>query len=147
MMFGVMGTLKLALVGVIIAGAGVAFIYVKSLQADRDAAYQERDLLVIENAGLAASRDAFKKQADDTRAAMNDLAAANAAAEKEVDELNEKIRKHDLAKLAKAKPVLVERRINRGTAAVFELFVEATSPGDADGTGPAMDSPAKPEAD
>ena len=131
----------------ILSVVGVGATHYFNVLAEREAALAERDMLVIENAGLSASRDAFEEQAEALSAAMVDMAAAAAVAEKEVDQLNEKFRKHDLAKLAKAKPGLIERRINRGTANVLGMFVAATAPGDDHGGGAATDNAAEPVAD
>lgn len=131
----------------ILSVVGVGYTHYRNVLAEREAALAERDLLVIENAGLVESRDAFKGQTEALQSAMVSMAIATGKAEQEVDQLNEKYRKHDLAKLAKAKPGLVERRINRGTADVLGMFVAATATSDNSGGGPAPDNPAAPVAD
>ena len=132
----------------ILSVVGVGYTHYRNVLAEREAALAERDMLTIENAGLAASRDAFEEQAETLQEAMVDMTAAAAQAELEVDQLNETLRKHDLAKLAKAKPGLIERRINRGTADVLGMFVAATAPaGDGSGGSSAEDNPAAPSAD
>ena len=145
------GNIKMILIGLaalaIVTTIGIGANHYFSVLTEREAALAERDLLVIENAGLVGSRDAYKEQTKAMSAAMTDMTSAAVRAEQEVDQLNEKFRKHDLAKLAKAKPGLVERRINRGTAAVLGMFDAATAPGYDSGGGAAPDNPAAPGAD
>lgn len=124
----------------ILSVVGVGYTHYRNVLAERESALAERDQLAIANAGLEASRDAFRQQAESARRAMDDLTATAAEARIEVDNLNEKLRKHDLEKLAKAKPGLVERRINRGTAGVLGMFESATAPGNGGGGSPAPDN-------
>jgi len=137
------GLAALAIVSVV----GVGYAHYRNVLAERETALAERDMLVIQNAGLEASRDAFMEQAEAARAAMADMAYAAAEARQEVDDLNEKLRKHDLAALAKAKPGLIERRINRGTAGVLGMFERATAAGYGGGGSPAAGNPAASGAD
>jgi hypothetical protein len=52
------------------------------------------------------------------------LADVNNQIQKERDEYLSIFRKHDLTKLARAKPGLIETRINKGTAEVFRQIEE-----------------------
>lgn len=137
------GLAALAIVSVV----GIGYTHYRNVLADRATVVAERDALVVDNASLAASRDSYKEQSEALARAMNDMADAAIAAQNEVEDLNEKLRKHDIAKLAKAKPGLVERRINRGTADVFGMFAAATATGDDRGGSTAPDNPAAPQAD
>jgi hypothetical protein len=58
---------------------------------------------------------------------MNDMADETIAAEMELERLQDVQRSHDLEALAKARPGLIERRINDGTARVFGMFEDATA--------------------
>lgn len=131
----------------ILSIVGVGYTHYRNVLAEREAALAERDLLVIENAGLAASRDAFEEQAEALSAAMNEMVDVAVEAEDEVERLHEMFRKHDMAKLTKGRAGMLTTRINRGTAAVLGMFVDATAASDDSGGEPAADNPAAPGAD
>jgi len=53
----------------------------------------------------------------------------------ETEKLNETFREHDLTRLAAAKPALIERAINRGTARIHRLLVCASAGRECDDSG------------
>jgi hypothetical protein len=61
-------------------------------------------------------KENFEKQGQ----ALQNMSRANARIEAEKDRYLDIFRRHNLDKLALAKPGLIETRINKGTASVFE---------------------------
>ena len=65
---------------------------------------------------MDAMRESFEKQGK----ALNNLASKNAQIEQEMNSYLDIFRRHNLNQLAVAKPGMIEKRINDGTAQVFE---------------------------
>lgn len=78
-------------------------------QAKLELAVQEQQL------AMEAMKESFEKQG----AALLNMQNKNAQIEAEKAEYLDIFRRHNLNKLAEAKPGLIESRINKGTAAVF----------------------------
>jgi len=66
------------------------------------------------------------KKASDARIEL--LTMANNQATEKIDELREKFARHDLNMLSLRKPGLIEKVVNRGTAAVFKELEDLTNP-------------------
>ena len=66
------------------------------------------------------------KKTSDARIEL--LTVANNQATEKIDELREKFARHDLDMLSLRKPGLVEKLVNRGTAAVFKELEDLTNP-------------------
>jgi preprotein translocase subunit SecF len=66
------------------------------------------------------------KKASDARIEL--LTVANNQATEKIDELREKFARHDLDMLSLRKPGLIEKVVNRGTAAVFKELEDLTNP-------------------
>ncbi len=66
------------------------------------------------------------KKASDARIEL--LTVANNQATEKIDELREKFARHDLNMLSLRKPGLIEKVVNRGTAAVFKELEDLTNP-------------------
>lgn len=69
-----------------------------------------------QKAAVAAIQESYEKQGQ----AMQNLQRANARIEAEKDRYLDIFRRHNLDKLAIAKPGLIENRVNGATQAVFE---------------------------
>ena len=89
--------------------------------------YQQNESLKIENlafqvrdqeqqATIQAQQESFAKQSQ----ALNSLTAKNAEIEGEMSRYLDIFRRHNLTKLAAAKPGLIEPRVNNGTKEVFD---------------------------
>jgi len=65
---------------------------------------------------IEAIRESYEKQGE----ALNNMSRANAVIEAEKERYLEIFKRHNLNLLAIKKPGLIELRINKGTAAVFE---------------------------
>jgi len=137
MLFG-LGAVAIATV------VGTGYLHYQSILRDRDAALADRDRLTLENAELAEGMDLYRRQAEAASEAMVDMADAADAANDEVERLNALFREHDFGRLTKAKPGQLERRINRGTDRILELFEQATATDASGGGTAAPDRPSAP---
>ena len=62
------------------------------------------------------------------QALISELSEANDFARQEVNQLRNTFARHDLNNLAIAKPGLIEKIVNRGTAKVNQKFIDLTNP-------------------
>ena len=69
-----------------------------------------------QQAAMNVMKENFEKQSK----ALNNLASRNAQIEQEMNSYLDIFRRHNLNQLAIAKPGMIEKRINDGTAQVFE---------------------------
>ena len=69
-----------------------------------------------QQAAMNVMKENFEKQGK----ALNQLASRNAQIEQEMNSYLDIFRRHNLNQLAIAKPGMIEKRINDGTAQVFE---------------------------
>ena len=69
-----------------------------------------------QQAAMNVMKENFEKQGK----ALNNLASKNAQIEQEMNSYLDIFRRHNLNQLAIAKPGMIEKRINDGTAQVFE---------------------------
>ena len=143
---GIMGTVKIAVIGAVIAAAGVAFVYVRGLQADRDAALLEAQAKAISLAEMTESRDMFKEHSEILSRAIVENAKASHVIEAERNELIERVERHvpNFEKIAKRDADKLRDAVNRGTADVFRMFEEATGSGSGNGGTTAPGNPAGP---
>ena len=93
----------------VIAQKESAIVILKSNE-EKLVAAQEQNQRAIET---------MKKDMEKQREAFTNLSTQHAQLAKERDEYMSIFRKHDLTKLARLKPGLIEPRINKGTDAVF----------------------------
>ena len=93
--------------------------------------YQQNESLKIENlafqvrdqeqtATIKAQQESFERQSF----ALNNMTARNAEIEGEMNRYLDIFKRHNLNKLAIAKPGLIEKRVNDGTKKVFETIEE-----------------------
>ena len=91
--------------------------------------YQQNESLKIENlafqvrdqeqtATIKAQQESFERQSS----ALNNMTARNAEIEGEMNRYLDIFKRHNLNKLAIAKPGLIEKRVNDGTKKVFETI-------------------------
>jgi hypothetical protein len=120
--------LKLSLIFLVIMGvmAGVFYLYYKDSQKrlailTENAAKAE---LAVETqkAAIISMKDSFEKQA----VLVNNLQGKLSDAEDGYKKLSSKLRRHDLEELSRAKPGLMEKKINNGTKRLI-LELEAIS--------------------
>lgn len=124
-MFGMIKMLPLLL-----AVAGGAYMYHTQQIALRDAtiAQLETNAVTLQNNQVRLESALEREQAARAQAEQNlqtqlkavgELSAKNASLTAERDEYLGIFRRHDLTKLARVKPGLIEPRINKGTSDVF----------------------------
>lgn len=120
--------LKLSLIFLVIMGvmAGVFYLYYKDSQKrlailTENAAKAE---LAVETqkAAIISMKDSFEKQA----VLVTNLQGKLSEAEDGYKKLSSKLRRHDLEELSRAKPGLMEKKINNGTKRLI-LELEAIS--------------------
>ena len=120
--------LKLSLIFLVIMGvmAGVFYLYYKDSQKrlailTENAAKAEL-AVEIQKAAITSMKDSFEKQA----VLVTNLQGKLSEAEDGYKKLSSKLRRHDLEELSRAKPGLMEKKINNGTKRLI-LELEAIS--------------------
>jgi len=110
------------LIGVIvIMGLGGYFLYNKNIELQRlNIAYEVRD------AEQKETIRAIQEQMETNQKALRGLQVQNQKYEEEMSEYLDIFRRHNLAKLASAKPGLIEPSFNKSTKEVFDA-IEADS--------------------
>jgi hypothetical protein len=73
-----------------------------------------------QTATIKAQQESFEKQSS----ALNNMTARNAEIEGEMTRYLDIFKRHNLNKLAIAKPGLIEKRVNDGTKKIFETIEE-----------------------
>ena len=108
------------LIGVIVVMfLGGSFLYNKNQELVKlNAAYEVRD------AEQQKTIEAIQKNMQKTTAELTGLQARNQQYEEEMAEYLDIFRRHNLAKLASAKPGMIETRVNNKTKEVFDGIEE-----------------------
>ena len=106
------------LIGVIvIMGLGGYFLYNKNIELQKlNAAYEVRD------AEQRAAIEAIQETLETTTKALTGLQVKNQQYEAEMAEYLDIFRRHNIAKLASAKPGMIEKRANDRTKEVFDAI-------------------------
>lgn len=127
--------LKMLPLLVVIAGAGYGYHNVVVNQKEAKISRLEANTVTLkENAArLEAAFDVEKlarekaeKNLQTQLKAVTELSAKNNEMQAEMDDYLSIFKRHDLTRLARAKPGLIEPRINNGTAQVFRDIEEAS---------------------
>jgi hypothetical protein len=137
MMFGLgLGGLgvKLAMLAALAVVVGLGIWYVTSLKSERDMAIARSGALetanTVQQSTIEHQVEAISEWAESqarVQRNLDRLSEAQEEANSEARRLNDVLSKHNLTELSKAKPGLIERRINRGTTNVFRMFESETS--------------------
>ena len=101
---------------------------IKQLQVELQTAVNNQ--AVLESA-IAQQNAQMQEQLENQRqnqVRIAELSEANDFARQEVNQLRNTFARHDLNNLAIAKPGLIEKIVNRGTARVHQQFVDLTNP-------------------
>ena len=127
--------LSILLMFLLIATAGASYFYInmqkaqiKQLQVELQTAVNNQ--AVLEGA-IAQQNEQMQDQLESqrqTQALISELSEANDFARQEVNQLRNTFARHDLNNLAIAKPGLIEKIVNRGTAKVHQQFIDLTNP-------------------
>lgn len=128
---------KLAILAALAAAAGVFYWHYTGIIKERNAAIAQAGALqlanevqqgTIQDQGKAITNWA-ESQAQ-MQATLDALATAQVEANSTARKLNDVLGRHDLTALSLAKPGLIERRINSGTADILRMFRVATGGSD-----------------
>jgi septation ring formation regulator EzrA len=125
---------KMALLAALVVAGGALFWYISSIKSERDTALAQVGALTtaheVQKAAITSLEKAladWKTQAEDFQKTLNSMAKAQSEANKHARKLNDVLSKHDLERLSLAKPGLIERRINGGTASILRMFNDTTA--------------------
>ena len=125
-----------AVLGVALLVTGGAFkLYYDKSQAEKEAMAVQlqqamNNQLLLENTikDQNAQMEAQLAREQETQVRIKELSEANTRAQEEVTDLRGKFARHDLNMLSMAKPGLLEKMVNRGTARVFHDLKNITDP-------------------
>ena len=127
--------LKLLPIGIVLAGAG--YMYHTTVVSQKDLAISElekNNVILKENTvkldiAFQQERESRKQSEENLQTqlkAVGSLTEKNNEMQKEMDDYLSIFKRHDLTKLARAKPGLIEPRINKGTKEVFDAIEKAS---------------------
>jgi len=105
-------SIKIAMILVMLAGAGGGYWYVQKLQKD-NAILKEKQIKL--EGAVSEQKAVIEQQAEDfkkIRSTLETLEKEKAKLQKDKDELTKRLGKHDIGNLAENKPKLVEKIIN-----------------------------------
>lgn len=127
---GPLAYIKMAVAGVVILAFVALSGYAAILKHERDAALKEVGALTTAAVTNKATIKELEQRNADWKTALDNFQKTLSAvsenqteSNKHAEELNHVLARHDLAALSLAKPGLVERRINSGTADVLRMLV------------------------
>ena len=128
------------LFGIIVAMGGVGYIYFQTTQgqiADLNAQLQTQAGVITafetRQAEQVRTIEALQNNLQKTTEALNTMSTRNQEIEAEAQRYLAIFARHNLSKLAAAKPGLIETRINKGTSDVFRTIEQDTTDIDAIG--------------
>ena len=108
------------LFGVILAGGLVGYLYYTNTQAELIELREYNMAMELQVATQNDTIDKMSKQYETQAKALGELTSKNAVIEAEMTRYLDIFRRHNLAKLAAAKPGLIEPRVNNATKDVFD---------------------------
>jgi len=121
-------SIRIALILVVLAGAGGAFMYVKNLQANLETARANvakmEVALATSEESLALERSESKRLGELNTQLSSDLQRA----EQYGDELRATLNKHNLTHLANKKPGLIQQRMQDATNKLWDDLESITAP-------------------
>jgi len=107
--------LRIALMVILLAGAGGGYLYVNKLQKDN--AILKTNQIKLESA-VQESNQVIEQQTKDLkkiRSTLKQVEETNKKLQADRDSLNKRLGKHDIGNLAENKPGLVEKIINKAS--------------------------------
>jgi len=108
------------LILIIIIGGGFGYTYYKSTQAEISELNQEVATLRVARVADKQAIEQLQSTLEETTQALTTQTKRNSEIETEMNRYVDIFRRHNLEKLADAKPTLIESRINKGTKDVFD---------------------------
>ena len=114
------------LFGIILALSGAGYWYYDTTQAELGQLRTLTATLKSANETQQQTIEDMKESAVAQAESINELQVANQEAEREMNRYLSIFQRHDLTRLAAAKPGLIETRVNRGTKDVFDSIESAS---------------------
>jgi hypothetical protein len=130
-----LGMIKMLPIVILLAGAGYAYHTTIVSQKDAVIARLEANAVTLKENAMRletafereqAARERSEQNLQSQLKAVGDLTEKNNAMQQEMDGYLSIFKRHDMTRLARAKPGLIEPRINNGTKAVFRSIEEAS---------------------
>ena len=130
-----LGMIKMLPIVILLAGAGYAYHTTIVSQKDAVIARLEANAVTLKENAMRletafereqAARERPEQNLQSQLKAVGDLTEKNNAMQQEMDGYLSIFKRHDMTRLARAKPGLIEPRINNGTKAVFRSIEEAS---------------------
>ena len=130
-----LGMIKMLPIVLLLAGAGYAYHTTVVSQKDAQIARLEANAVTLKENAMRletafereqAARERSEQNLQSQLKAVGDLTEKNNAMQQEMDGYLSIFKRHDMTRLARAKPGLIEPRINKGTKAVFRSIEEAS---------------------
>ena len=130
-----LGMIKMLPIVLLFAGAGYAYHTTVVSQKDAIIARLEANAVTLKENAVRletafereqAARERSEQNLQSQLKAVGDLTEKNNAMQQEMDGYLSIFKRHDMTRLARAKPGLIEPRINKGTQAVFRSIEEAS---------------------
>jgi hypothetical protein len=130
-----LGMIKMLPIVLLLAGAGYAYHTTVVSQKDATIARLEANAVTLKENAMRletafeqeqAARERSEQNLQSQLKAVGDLTEKNNAMQQEMDGYLSIFKRHDMTRLARAKPGLIEPRINKGTQAVFRSIEEAS---------------------
>lgn len=121
------GSLKIAMILILLAGAGGGFMYVKNLQSNLEVARANAAKLEAAVETSEASLKLLKEDNARLNALSDQLNEDLRKAEQYGDELRATLQKHDLTHLANKRPGLIEKRMQNATNKLWDDLESITN--------------------
>lgn len=129
-----LSTVKIALLVAAAVAAGLFYWHYTSVKSERDSALAQvgayQVTTEIQKTVIEGQKDAIKDwvaKAAEFQQTLDRMAANQVQANATAKRLNDVLSRHDLHALSLAKPALVERRVNDGTADILRMFENTTA--------------------
>ena len=114
------------LAGLFIAGVGGGYFYFTDMQETIEELRELNVAYELKFETQAETIDALQKDFETQTKALSDLQVQSQAAQREMNRYLDIFKRHNLTKLAAAKPGLIETRVNKGTKDVFDSIENDT---------------------
>jgi hypothetical protein len=130
-----LGMIKMLPIMILLAGAGYAYHTTVVSQKDAVIARLEANAVTLKENAVRletafetekAARERSEQNLQAQLQAVGELTEKNNAMQAEMDDYLSIFKRHDMTRLARAKPGLIEPRINNGTKEVFRSIEEAS---------------------